>query len=222
MKATLPLMGIFLVAVALSIAQAQPRNSRPELFTTAQATRGEAVYKQACASCHSASLVGGRAPALAGPAFARSWGDPRVTLDDLFFIIRTTMPPEGASTLSSTEKADVFAFILRSNGYPAGPVAVAAESAILKQHRLSVAAAPAATAPAPPAFVPGVRGATAAADGPNQATLNAAATSSDWLFHNHDYAGTRYSPLDQITPANASRLAPACMFQVGQQDNFQT
>jgi alcohol dehydrogenase (cytochrome c) len=222
MKLPLAVTGVFLFAMPWSDAHAQVRNSRPELFTAAQATRGEAVYKQSCASCHGVSLVGGRAPALAGPAFARSWRDARVTLDDLFFIIRTTMPPEGSAALSPTDKADVFSFVLKSNGYPAGPVAVTAESALLKQHRLDVAVVPPAVAPPPPAFIPGINGATAAANGPTQTTLNAAATSSDWLFHNHDYAGTRFSPLDQITPANASRLAPACMFQVGQQDNFQT
>ena len=52
--------------------------------------------------------------------------------------------------------------------------------------------------------------------------MNDAARSTDWLLHNHDYAGTRYSPLDEITSANASRLTPACMFQMGERDNFQT
>ncbi len=211
-------------AVTLLTAQAVPsvRGTKPELFTASQAARGEAIYKQACASCHGATLTGGRAPALAGPAFARSWSDPRVTLDDLFFIIRTTMPPEGSADVPPADKAAVFAFLLKTNGYPAGPVSLTAESSRLAQSRLEVTAPAIAATVAAPAFVPGAPGAVAATTGPDQATLNAAASSSDWLFHNHDYAGTRYSPLDQITPANASRLTPACMFQLGQQDNFQT
>jgi alcohol dehydrogenase (cytochrome c) len=41
-------------------------------------------------------------------------------------------------------------------------------------------------------------------------------------MHGHDYSGTRFAPLSEITPANAPRLAPACLFQVGERDNFQT
>ena len=115
--------------------QASPAQSanraRPSLFTDVQAKAGEAVYAKACASCHGANLTSGAAPALAGPAFARSWGDPRVTLDDLFFIIRTTMPPNNVTALSPTDRAAVFAHILKSNGYAAGPVALAAEMGIV-------------------------------------------------------------------------------------------
>ena len=52
--------------------------------------------------------------------------------------------------------------------------------------------------------------------------MNAAAQSTDWLFHTHDYAGTRFSPLQEINTTTAARLAPACIFQVGERDNFQT
>ena len=196
---------------------------RPALFTTAQATQGEAVYTRACASCHGATLTGGSAPALTGPAFARSWDDPRVTLDDLFFVIRTTMPPRATNTLSSLERAAVFAFILAKNGYPSGQATLTAESALLRQQRLEVAAVtPDPSRLAPPAFIPGAAGAPPASMGPDQPSLNRAAESSDWLLHNHDYAGTRHSPLTEITPANASRLMPVCLFQIGERDNFQT
>ena len=51
---------------------------RPALFTEAQAASGEALYRQSCAACHGATLTGGTAPALTGPAFEASWGNPRV------------------------------------------------------------------------------------------------------------------------------------------------
>jgi alcohol dehydrogenase (cytochrome c) len=41
-------------------------------------------------------------------------------------------------------------------------------------------------------------------------------------MHTHDYSGTRFSPLAEINATNAARLAPACIFQVGERDNFQT
>lgn len=34
-------------------------------------------------------------------------------------------------------------------------------------------------------------------------------TADDWPEHGHDKAGTRYSTLEQITPANVTRLAVA-------------
>ena len=54
---------------------------------------------------------------------------------------------------------------------------------------------------------------TFAAPGPNQAELDAAAESTEWLLPNHDYAGTRYVKLNQIGPQNASQLRPVCIFQ---------
>jgi alcohol dehydrogenase (cytochrome c) len=195
----------------------------PRLFTEAQATSGKAVYERSCAACHGAALLDGTAPRLAGPAFQASWGDPRVTLDDLFFIIRTTMPPRASSTLSPQDHAAVFAYILKTNGYPSGPSSLTATSVELRVEHLQVSAAPAEPVRAtPPAFIPGAAGAVPASTGPTQATLSAAAQSTDWLFHTHDYAGTRHSPLDQINTTTAARLRPACVFQVGEQSSFQT
>src|SRR5688572_7187614 len=134
------LLGTFiggLLTIALDARQDGPTRSgsRPALFTEAQARTGEAVYTKACASCHGATLTGGTAPPLTGPRFANSCSDPRVTLDDLFFIIRTTMPPGAISTLSPQERAAVFAYILRSNGYAAGQAMLTADSPQLKQQR---------------------------------------------------------------------------------------
>src|SRR3989442_5177659 len=83
----------------------QSTATRAALFTDAQATTGEGLYRQSCAACHGAALTGGTAPPLTGPAFQASWGNPRVTLADLFFIIRTTMPPRASSSLSPPDHA---------------------------------------------------------------------------------------------------------------------
>src|SRR4029079_17170691 len=148
---------------------------------------------------------------------------PGVTLDGLLFVMRTTMPPRQSNVLTADERAAVFAYVLSCNGYPAGPSPLSANASTLKDLRLDVVATRAeAAAPEPPAFVAGAAGVRPSPNGPDQAVLNAAAASTDWLVHNHDYSGARYSPLDQITVANASRLAPVCMFQVGEADNFQT
>src|SRR3984893_15032745 len=133
--------------------------SRPRLFTEAQATSGKAIYERSCAACHVPTPREGTAPRLAGPAFQASWGDPRITLDDLFFIIRTTMPPQASSTLAPQDHAAVFAYILSANGYPSGPSPLSATSVDVRLHHLQVPAAPAVPVrPAPPAFIAGAAG----------------------------------------------------------------
>ena len=202
---------------------ARPSPARAALFTDAQAANGKVLYDKTCAGCHGPALAGVTAPPLTGPAFQASWSGPRVTLDDLFFVQRTTMPPRQALALTQEEHASVFAYVLKANGYASGASALSVTSVELQLQRLQVTAtAPAVPRSAPPAFIAGAAGVAPAASGPDQATLTAAARSTDWLVHTHDYAGTRFSPLDQINAANAARLAPACMFQMGERDNFQT
>jgi len=95
------------VVLIASVHAAQNRSgaptTRPALFTDAQVKSGEQAYLRTCASCHGRALTGGTAPPLTGPAFARSWRDPRVTLDDLFFVMRTTMPPRKSNALTADE-----------------------------------------------------------------------------------------------------------------------
>ena len=196
--------------------------ARPAMFTEAQAAAGEALYRQSCAGCHGATLTGGAAPALTGSGFEASWGNPRVTLADLFFIARTTMPPRASSSLTLQDHAAVFAYILKANGFPSGAIALSATSEQLEATHLPPGGARAPERAAAPAFIAGAPGAAPAATGPDQATLNGASQSTDWLFHTHDYAGTRFSPLQEINTATAARLAPVCLFQVGERDNFQT
>jgi PQQ-dependent dehydrogenase (methanol/ethanol family) len=222
-RVVLALSGALTLGVAV-IGAGQAGTSTPAraaLYTDAQAATGESLYRQSCSGCHGATLAGGTAPALAGAGFEASWSDARVTLADIFYIARTTMPPRASSTLSAQDHAAVFAYVLKMNGFPAGSDALTAASQRLESAHLAVASrAPAR--PAPPEFIPGAAGASPAASGPDQATLNNAAQSTDWLFHTHDYAGTRFSPLQEINAATAARLAPACLFQVGERDNFQT
>jgi alcohol dehydrogenase (cytochrome c) len=224
-----------LVLFSPTAANAQAAATTPaDLFTSAQAERGRAVYAQSCAACHGAALSGGGAPALSGPVFQSSWSNPAVKVDDLLYIVRTSMPPNGAQRLPMEDYAAVVAFILQSNGYAAGATTLALGSRGLDQpfawagkfqnsYGPVVGFGPeAAAAASREEFVSGAPAARPQSAGPNQAALNAAAQSGDWLLHARDYAGTRYSPLNQINAGNASRLAPVCVFQVGEVDNFQT
>ena len=203
------------------------------VYTAAQAQRGKDVYTRSCASCHGDSLSGGAAPPLAGTPFQASWSHPGMTLDDLLFLVRTTMPPNASSSLTPQDHAAAVAYILANNGYAAGTTALAFGAPGLAQpfvwagrFRSSIPAISggntvASRAPAED-FVQGSPTARPRPTGPDQAALNAASRSTDWLVHTHDYAGTRHSPLNQLTAENASRLVPACIFQVAETDNFQT
>src|SRR5258706_13225488 len=45
---------------------------------------------------------------------------------------------------------------------------------------------------------------------------------SDWLYVDHDLAGTRYSPLKQITTKNVSQLTKACAYTFPDKEPSQT
>jgi mono/diheme cytochrome c family protein len=101
------------------------------LFADAQAKRGESVYADQCATCHDAKLIGGVGPALAGKEFITGWK--AMTVADLFDKIKTQMPLTAPGTLSPQQTADLVAFILSSNHFPAGSAELPSDSAALKK-----------------------------------------------------------------------------------------
>jgi quinoprotein glucose dehydrogenase len=89
------------------------------IYTDGQAARGAADFAQICASCHGATLGGmGEAPALSGGSFAGDFDGQ--TVGDIFDRIRTTMPANAPGVLEREQYADVLAFLLKANGFPAG------------------------------------------------------------------------------------------------------
>ena len=162
-----------------------------------------------------------------GLAFAArwtsGWGDSKLTVDDLDFIIRTTMPKGSPGKMAAEEYTAVLTYILQQNGYEGGPsTPLVAGSARMKQTRLRFGIGT-ESATAPPLRVPGDPAAVPKGGGPTQEELNLAANSTrNWLYHTHDYSGTRYAALDQINEQNAGQLRPVCVFQVGDEGNFQT
>ena len=116
MKVKIVVLGI-IIGIAL-IAQTS-RTVWDGVYTDDQAKRGEGFYGKECASCHGGELTGGEsAPPLAGDSFFANWNG--LTLGDLFDRIRTTMPLNAPSSLGRERYADILAFVLKSNGYPAG------------------------------------------------------------------------------------------------------
>ncbi len=90
------------------------------VYTEEQATRGHAVYQKECASCHLEDLRGeGFAPSLIEDAFTYRWQDG--PLGDLLIVTKATMPADRPATLPDEQYAEVVAYLLKMNKYPAGP-----------------------------------------------------------------------------------------------------
>jgi mono/diheme cytochrome c family protein len=88
------------------------------IYSTAQTERGKNVFGTACLRCHGEDLSGTTAPALKGERFESSWGGAQ--LESLFVKIRDTMPPNFGTILDDQAKLDIVAYILQTNGFPAG------------------------------------------------------------------------------------------------------
>jgi len=107
------------------------------VFTSAQADRGGTVYAQSCANCHGAGLEGAdMSPALSGAAFMASWND--LTLGDLFERIRISMPADRPGSLSRPQMADVIAYLLRANQFPAGATELPTDTPALRAMKFVV------------------------------------------------------------------------------------
>jgi len=214
------------VSIALPLwisvcAWAQESSGPQGTYTNEQAQRGRALYAARCAACHGAGLEGGSAVPLSGDRFRVAWSRPNVTVDDLNFIISTTMPQLQGGTLAPDEYLDVLAFVLQSNDVPAGTTPLNADRRYLAAIRM--ASEDAVALSSAPAFIEGEHGIAPRGHGPSSEELSAAADNGrDWLYHTHDYRGTRYSPLSEITTRNAARLQPKCLYQVGVDAPFQT
>ena len=201
-----------------SAASAQPSGKFPALFTGAETTRGREVYVAECASCHGPKLSDGVAIALTGQAFLRKWSDPRVTLDDLFFIIQTTMPKNKGNTLPHDDYVAVMAYLMEQNGYPVGQRSRLDSEEQRRGIRLTGGHAVAA-----PDFVRGTGNGGPTTASPTQKELDAAAGNAGaWMYNTGNYSGTRASKASQITPANAGSLQVSCVFQMGEVSNFQS
>ncbi len=89
-------------------------------YTAAQASAGAKVYANACISCHGANLQGVAAPAVAGHVFLSSVTSNKWTYADLRNLVVQQMPLNNPGSLTPTQYANVIAFLLAQNCFPAG------------------------------------------------------------------------------------------------------
>ena len=116
-------------------AQGKPTTS-DGVYTKAQADKAKAQFDKICADCHPFTVAGKKKPKdrpLGEEPFFEEWeGRP---FSELVSVIHLTMPNDGSATLSEAEAADLTAYILQQNGYPAGknPLTKATATAVIER-----------------------------------------------------------------------------------------
>jgi mono/diheme cytochrome c family protein len=130
--------GVSILAVAAFaigaavLAEDTTRSVWDGVYTEAQAKRGEALYRQSCASCHGVALEGiETAGPLTGARFTANWNG--VTVGDMFERVRMSMPNDRPGTLSRQQTADVLSYVFSVNRFPAGKAELARQTELLKQ-----------------------------------------------------------------------------------------
>jgi S-disulfanyl-L-cysteine oxidoreductase SoxD len=108
------------------------------VYTQEQASRGKTLYSKECASCHGEALDGsGQAPPLAGADFKGNWNGQ--TADDLLEKMQASMPADQPGKLSREQNADILAFLLGFNEFPAGTKELPTDAAVLQKIRFEAA-----------------------------------------------------------------------------------
>ena len=106
------------MGISRSVLSAQDKTTWSGIFTAEQVARGKEKAAAECAACHGAGLKGDVAPTLVGADFIDHWYDAR--LGELALRIQNTMPQTAPGSLKADEYADIIAFVLAENGFPAG------------------------------------------------------------------------------------------------------
>jgi S-disulfanyl-L-cysteine oxidoreductase SoxD len=119
------------IAVAALAGAQTTRSVWDGVYTDEQATRGQAIYRKECASCHGPELTGGEsAPPLTGSAFLANWNG--LTVGDLFERMRVSMPQDDPGRVSRQQHADILAFLLKANRFPSGKPELDKQTEVLK------------------------------------------------------------------------------------------
>jgi mono/diheme cytochrome c family protein len=102
------------------------------IYSADQAHRGEALYQKQCVSCHGSALDGaGPYPPLSGDDFLTKYeGQPTVNVYDM---IQKLMPATAPGSLTRPQAADLLAYILSFNKFPAGKTDLPSDEDSLKK-----------------------------------------------------------------------------------------
>jgi len=113
---------------AAGAAQTGPtRSVWDRVYSKDQADRGDAVYQQECTRCHNQGPT-------TGVTFMNIWNGR--TADDLFQMVKNTMPQDGPGRLTRKNYIDLLAYTFKANEFPAGDAELTAESEQLQGIRI--------------------------------------------------------------------------------------
>jgi len=113
------LVALFLTAHETFVSTQGNQTVWDGIYTAEQAERGERVYQDECTFCHLDDLQGDSfATPLIEDAFTTRWNGSNIA--DFMTVIQITMPADRPATLSNEAVAEVVAFLLQMNEYPAG------------------------------------------------------------------------------------------------------
>lgn len=190
-------------------------------YTREQAEAGRLAYASNCVMCHGPNLSDGPLGApLKGPAFMQKYGGRSVL--ELFTLTRTTMPTANPGSLAPATYAALVAYMLQENAIVAGSDPLPSEA-----HQLATMLIPAGgfsfmdfspyTARADERPLPNPLDNFSPVD---EAAL-ASPPPQDWLTWRRGYNAHGFSPLADITPANAAslRLAWSWTLPAGSTEN---
>ncbi len=90
---------------------AAPDASSGAFYTSRQASRGDGLFRDNCVSCHSSSEF-------AGASFQRRWRNRAV--GDIYEFVLYSMPDDNPGGLPEQTYADIVAYMLSMNDFPAG------------------------------------------------------------------------------------------------------
>ena len=119
------------LALTLTVASVdarQTKNASQGVYTAAQASRGQLLYDTSCASCHELSKF-------KGTEFSNAWAD-KPMLDRHTAVV--SMPMDAPGSMKPQEYADMIAYFLSLNGYPAGQTELAGDEASIKAVKIDV------------------------------------------------------------------------------------
>jgi alcohol dehydrogenase (cytochrome c) len=183
----------------------------PPALAADDAAAGSKIFTTQCGVCHSNQAgVNGFGPSLAGVVGRRAAAIPG---------FKYTTALKNSDLTWSTANLDQF-FTDSAKKVPGTAMAVAIPQASDRSDLIAylsslVAAAPATATPA--------AAQNGQIKGPTQAELdNAAASRENWLYATHDYTGTRFADIKQITAANAASLRAVCLYRSEQPAPTQT
>ena len=124
-------LGTSVVMAGGSVAAQAGKSVWDGVYSDEQAARGKKLYVESCASCHQEGLQGADlAPALKGADFVLKWTG--FSVQDIFTTVANTMPADSPGKLAPQENADVLAYVMQVNKFPAGRDELKPDPALLK------------------------------------------------------------------------------------------